>query len=323
MSSKMEISKNESLKRIKDLKAKLDNVFSKSVPYNKNICVYVCGSLGRLEMTDTTDLDLFFIIMRRSKVNDSSNLEKYSFFAELLKINNELGYNRPSKGGMYWDFIPKYNLLDIGSRKEDFNNSFTARMLLILESKPIFNKNAYGRLVSDTVKKYFADYSDYKNDFYPLYLINDIERYWRTLTLNYEHVRDVNDDINKRYWKRLKLKYARLITCYSMIACLFKENITPDYVTRCIKMTPFDRIHMLSDMFSDSESNLKSVVERIIKEYEWFLDLRKEDSNWWDSEQNKELALSHANYFHTIIIQEFMNKISLTNPSLKNKLEIY
>ena len=323
MSLMLEAGKTESQKRLKIFKTELNSTYPRSIPYNKSICIYVCGSLGRLEMTETTDLDLFFVTMDEKKQQYNANLDKYLFFAELYRINNNLGYDKPSKKGMFWDFISKKNLLDIGSREEDFNNSFTARMLLILESKPVYNKSAYNRLIKETVDKYFIDYSDYSDEFYPLFLINDIERYWRTVALNYEHRRDVNDDVNKKYWTRLKLKYARLVTCYSMIACLFKKDITPEYVIDCINMTPFERIYMLSDQFSNVDSELKSIVEKITKEYEWFLALRKEHLDWWNCDSNKASALEHANRFHEIVIREFMNRISLTNLTLRNKLELY
>jgi len=144
MSSILKTCKDKSQERLNILKSKLDSAFPQNIPYNDNICVYVTGSLGRLEIPDMAnkpDLDLFFIKMENSIIDDRSNLDnidKYCFFAKLHQIISCLEYERPSKNGLYWDFISKKNLLDIGSREEDYNNSFTARMLLILESKPIY-----------------------------------------------------------------------------------------------------------------------------------------------------------------------------------------
>ena len=203
MSTTFENIRVESQKKLDELRNELKLAYPEG-NLNNQICIYACGSMGRLEMTEKSDLDLFFVT-EAIKVEDFAiaNLDKYLFFSKLYEINSRLKYQDPSKGGIYWEFTPKENLLDIGSRQEDYNNSFTARMLLLLESKPLYNENAYKKIVKETIDKYFSDYTDYSDEFYPLFLMNDILRYWYTLTLNYEYRRDDSDDANKRYWKRL------------------------------------------------------------------------------------------------------------------------
>lgn len=321
------IKEQTKLKR-KEVSERMEKEFS-AIPFSKNVCVYACGSMGRLEMTDASDLDLFFISTDtnkdkccRKEETGISTLNKYRFFGTLYKINSELGYSDPSKGGEYWDFISDTNLIDIGSRKEDYNNSFTARMLLILESTPLFNPSLYNQLTQKVVDAYFRDYEDNKDGFVPLFIMNDIKRYWYTLTVNYEARRDKNDDNNKKYWKRLKLKYARLLTCYSMIACLYERDVTSDYVIRCINMTPFERLEMLTK--NHPGEKLDSVFESIKNEYEWFLRLRKEGPEWWDDSNHREEAFSqHSPAFHDLIIHKFLGIISETNPHLKEMTDEY
>ena len=271
-------------------------------------------------MTAKSDLDLFFVTEGNgSQAFAITNLDKYRFFAKLYEINSKLKYQDPSKGGIYWKFTPKENLLDIGSRQEDYNNSFTARMLLLLESKPLYNERAYKEIVKETINKYFSDYTDYPNEFYPLFLMNDILRYWYTLTLNYEYRRDDKDDANKRYWKRLKLKYARLITCHSMLACMYHKKISPEYVLKCVEMTPFERLSMLAD----EQEEVKDIVLEIEIAYEWYLELRKKGSEWWDTPQHKDEAMTQADNFHNLVVHKFMKCIADGNPALRNRADVY
>lgn len=318
MSDLFETIKGASQRKILELSQELKASFPEGL-LNDRLCVYACGSLGRLEMTEKSDLDLFFIIGDSEGDNVVSNIDKYTFFSKLYQINVNNGFEPPSKGGLYWEFIEKEKLLDIGSRLEDYNNSFTARMLLLLESKPLYNDAFYSEILNDTISKYFSDFTERKCDFYPMFLINDILRYWYTLTLNYEYRRDSSDDANKKYWKRLKLKYARLITCYSMIACLYKTHISPEYVLDCVHLTPFERIETLSQ----ENSSLKTVVSKIKKEYEWFLDLRNQGPAWWDDDQNKTNAMRHADTFHNLVIHQFMKSISELNPALYARMDTY
>lgn len=74
--------KTESNSRINILKERLKNEFSEDDKFYNKVCVYACGSIGRLEMASNSDLDLFFIIMQRGGGEGplSTNIEKYNFF---------------------------------------------------------------------------------------------------------------------------------------------------------------------------------------------------------------------------------------------------
>lgn len=309
-----------SLQKLDAIKSKLAETFPADNENYKGVCVYACGSLGRFEMTQNSDLDLFFVSTEDPE-NDpmGKNLNRYLFFAKLYDVNHEMQFPDPSKCGEYWDFINMNDLLDIGSRKEDFNNSFTARLLLILESKPIYNQEAYDRLVQEIVTRYFADYEDHQDEFYPLFLMNDILRYWYTLTLNYEYRRDDKDDVNKKNWKRLKLKYARLITCFSMLACLYHKGITPEYVIECIKMTPLERL----DKLALEHEAVVDVVAQIKEEYAWFLAMRHNLDNGFDEEDARKAAFKRAEKFHELVVHKLMGEVSRAYPELRNRADVY
>jgi predicted nucleotidyltransferase len=281
----------------------------------EKICIYVCGSLGRDELSEESDLDLFFIY---DSVDTCNNLEKYRFFSKVYDVNKKLGFKDPSGNGLYWDFIFRKKLIEIGSRDEDYVNSFTARLLLMLESKPIFNTVLYNNIIKEVISAYFKDYDDHSGNFFPMYLINDILRYWFTLTLNFEYRRNDKDDKHKRYWKRLKLKFPRLLTCFSMLACLFRSDINKEYVSELTSKTPLE----ILDIAAGTNNNILLIVKKIKEQYNWFLSLTKETPSWWSNEENKKLAFDNADNFHEIIIRKLLNEISKNNPDLKKKIEI-
>lgn len=333
MTSILNAVRTKSQEKLQELQNELEHTYC-DFSMDRSVCIYACGSLGRLEATDSSDLDLFFITQddgplnpglastttSRKKGNCISRLDTYLFFSRLHDVTKRLGYPLPSKGGAYWTFISKSELLDIGSREEDYVNSFTARLLLLLESKPLYNKCYYEALIKETVNKYFVDYEENQDGFYPLFLMNDILRYWYTLTLNYEYRRDSSDSKNERYWKRLKLKFARLITCFSMIACLYEKNITPERVEEYIKMTPFERIRILGEIVP----HVAELAEEIERGYEWYLDLRaNQESNWWDSPNHKDEAFRQADVFHDIVVSKLMGAVSSYNPKLAAKADMH
>ena len=60
---------------------------------------------------------------------------------------------------------------------------------MLLESKPLFNETLYDSQMDEIVGLYFRDDVD-RSSFKPLFLLNDLLRFWRTLCLNYEIIRN-------------------------------------------------------------------------------------------------------------------------------------
>jgi predicted nucleotidyltransferase len=280
-----------------------------------NACIYACGSLAREEICNTSDLDLFFL---HKSAEDITKLNEVCFFSKLFEINIKLGYTKPSKEGEYWKFHKIDELLDIGSQKEDFNNCFTSRLLLLLESRPIYNDELYEDVLNQVINAYFLEYYKYEKTFLPMFLINDILRYWYTLTLNYEFRRNNQDTNHKKYWKRLKLKYSRLLTCFSAIACLYELGMSPQHAISILKTTPLKRL----DIIMDANKKLSGLILNIKKEYDWFLSLTNFDPNWWDKNHNKVLAFENADKFHDLVVHKLIDEISKKNKTLKFKLDI-
>lgn len=289
---------------------------------NHGVCIYACGSLGRLEFGNASDLDAFYIVdsLKEGCNGPIPKVDHEEFFSVIRRINSMLDFPPPSKGGKYLVFTPREDLFDIGSQEEDSKNSYTARMLLLLESKPLYNKQVYDKLIEDVVDQYFIDYPDHTENFNPLYLMNDIKRYWYTLCLNYENRRNKNDDRAERYRKRLKLKFARRITCFSMLACLYKKGIDKSYVVTCTKMTPFERFEMLA---KDNEE-LTAVLGNIKQMYVHYLELKTHDTLWWEEDPNrKAVAFKDADKFQRLINNGFMQRIACENPELLDLMDLY
>jgi len=222
------------------------------------LAIYATGSFGRHEAVFPrgSDLDLFFLYDPKDQ-NPSGELGRLVFFelaAELIKLARELDFEEFSGDGEYLKVHNvRYIGEQLGSRHEDAENGFTARLLLLLESEPIFNEELYARMLSEVVGFYFEDYGANAGSFRPTFLLNDIMRFWRTLCLNYEHKRR-----SKRLaagsnehdaWRaksaldNFKLRFSRLSTCYSMVAALSSEPtpVSPERVVALCGLPPSDR----------------------------------------------------------------------------------
>ncbi|MDP8240146.1 MAG: nucleotidyltransferase domain-containing protein [Candidatus Hatepunaea meridiana] len=287
-----------------------------------SLSIYVTGSYGRLEASEHSDLDVFFIHEGSEKNDRVSNIEKTLLDAELIKMCREMEFPELSGDARYLNIHYLDDLLDnLGSPADDYKNYFTARMLLILESICIHNKDTYIEIVKKIMESYYRDYHDHETDFIPVFLVNDIIRFWKTLCLNYEHKRnreqkDENEK-NKAHLKNLKLKFSRLMTCFSMVLLLSKnqEVIEPSDLMTYIEMSPLERLQIISNTISRKELYLE-----IIGEYEWFLKKTGYEKNevlkWISIRNNRDEAFEHARDFG-IHFYKLLQEVCKENNSMR------
>jgi hypothetical protein len=128
--------------------AELRRRIATEVPELKNcpdLCVYATGSFARRDAWHHSDLDLFFVIgpdgptvpqIRRTLIN-----------ADLIRLCTAMGLPEFSGDGQYLVIHTLQSLVEeLGSQKEDHENFFTARLLLLLESCPLCHDEVHSGL---------------------------------------------------------------------------------------------------------------------------------------------------------------------------------
>lgn len=278
-----------SLDRLASLGAQLDSV--RPILADRPICVYATGSYGRLEAWPGSDADLFFLYDGEDAAEPFPWIEFTRLAAHVIDVTEAMEFPRFSGDGRYLEALNVRQMeADLGSPDDDSTNAFTARMLLLLESRPIYHEQLYDSLLERVVGFYYRDFAAYADSFVPGFLINDILRFWRTPTLNYEHHRRqlqdlVGEELREKKassaLKNYKLKVSRMATCYSMIASLGSEPrpVTAGTVLELCRMTPADRLIRIADR----DAKASDVVHRLEEEYEQFLrDVQRPDAELLD-----------------------------------------
>ncbi len=272
------------------------------------VTIFVVGSIGRDEVGDNSDLDIFIL----SK-DEISQIEQYQIYSKLIKINKNLDFPEFSNDG---EFLTIHKLKDLknltGSPKDDLSNLFTARMLMLLESKVLFNQKLYTEILKDIVSLYSRDKPDKPDtEFNPTFLINDILRYWRTLCLNYEVIRHDAD----RPWKKknTNLKYSRMLTVFSTIlTIIIKKDIKYNNLYDIFAKTPLERMAWSLDKLEDI--GLDTSFDKLLDYYKIFLDA-KEKTDINDDIEIKKILNINAEHFSDIIFS------LLNHNKIDNKLK--
>jgi hypothetical protein len=280
----------ESQSRFAQLKSDLDDAGGLIAG---RACVYATGSFGRLEAGAQSDLDLFIVVTSETVAKDGEQVELRSIDGiDEIKLKHYLisAVERqdiaPFDGG--GKYLAVHTISDftknLGSPEDDSKNTFTGRLLMLLESRPLLGDDIYNVALGAVIEAYFKDYEDNKEGFVPAFLFNDILRMWRTFCVNYEYYRKKSDPKSKV--KLFKLKYIRMLTCYSAIAYLLSVfarggTVSPADIRAMVGMTPTERLRAIgSDEFSKlavAKSGSATGVSDILRLYSEFLEVAHKD----------------------------------------------
>lgn len=271
---------------------------------NPKVCIYVTGSLARLEANPSSDLDAFFFLSGCSEKNALSRIRDVKILNAVVESAEQNSFPDFSNDGEYLKFLHIDDVVShIGGRADDYHNALTARMLLMLESQHLYNEVLFNSFRRKVVERYFVDFHKHNDEFKPIFLLNDILRFWRTMCLNYEHGREwrIKDKEKqaKGHLANLKLRFSRLNICYSFIAkmLVYGQNITIDQVIDVASTTPLERLKILGKRNALS----RKCVESLLREYSWFLEAvgrpKQDVLEWISDPSNRKDAFDHSAQF--------------------------
>lgn len=240
-------------------------------------CVYAIGSVGRGEVGQHSDLDLFIAGGGSPKNRALSRLSEIRIKADLIGATAATGFPEFSGDGEYLVHYTIDELTEtLGKPEDDVTNTFTARLLWLLESRPLIGVSVYNKLTEDVISAYWKDYEDHKTDFMPAFLANDILRMWRTFCVNYEARTSREPAVKnaKRALKNYKLKHSRLMTCYSGLLYLLamfvlQKSVHPQDAIEMVVLSPTERLEWMMKQTRFSESRGK--MSELLQCYETFL----------------------------------------------------
>jgi predicted nucleotidyltransferase len=243
----------------------------------RRACVYATGSFGRGEAGQHSDLDLFIVGLDDNGRPRLSRLDEIRLEADLIEITQELRIPDFSGDGEYLVHHTERALTEtLGKPNDDANNTFTARLLLLLESRPLLEKGIYDRVISDVISAYWRDYADHKSEFIPAFLVNDILRLWRTFCVNYEArtSTEPKEKKAKRRLKNYKLKHSRLLTCFSGVLYLLatyadRKTVRPADAIRMTQLSPTLRLEWL--LSRQEYKAAHGTIVKLLRHYENFL----------------------------------------------------
>lgn len=240
----------------KELIGKIRDCLSTSEIDSAIETVAAAGSLGRMEACpDTSDADLIIVLSDEIDLDTDEGKEeaKKAWDSVWQVVSRHLTIEKPKPTGVFAKATNRKKLLkSVGDAAEQYE-VFGKRLLLLLETQPVFNDENYTQLIDSIVDSYAAKYveRDPKKEW--TFLLNDLIRYFRSLAVNYQW--DFNKEEEKWLLRNVKLRHSRLIMYGGLLMLLGeaskerKDKVA--WLKNHLKMTPLERLAWVYEQNKD------------------------------------------------------------------------
>ncbi len=146
-----------------------------TLPHDRDTAVVLCGSWGRGEITHASDDDWWILVDGPARAGVRPLPQAVA--AALDEVP-------PGTEGLFGTVAFREDLRGLIGLAQDTNANFTRRMLLVLESVAVTGQPAWSATRRAVLAGYLgATPRDYRP---PRFFLNDIVRYWRTITVDFE-----------------------------------------------------------------------------------------------------------------------------------------
>lgn len=185
------------------IRAELDKSLETS-NYKDKMCIVVTGSYGRYEASEESDIDLYWFI--DADIADKEETLK----TEIELIDTIIKKYVTKDAGSTGTFgtsaiVTQSDLVDNIGGNNDSNMNLTRRMLLLLEGTSLYNQEKFNDIRRNLINKYIK--IEQNPNQIPRFLLNDIIRYYRTITTDFEF--KVSEGSKEWGLRNVKLKFSR------------------------------------------------------------------------------------------------------------------
>jgi len=169
-------------------RARITEQVQRFVPADCSLLVF--GSLARDELTEGSDVDWALLI---DGAASPQHLDAAKAVAQLLKDKP------PGPTQLFGGAVFSHDLVHLIGGDADTNRNTTRRLLLLLESRTLLeHAGVRERVMRQLLRRYVEEDRGYRaaHDYtvrVPRFLLNDIARFWRTMTVDYASKRRERD----------------------------------------------------------------------------------------------------------------------------------
>jgi predicted nucleotidyltransferase len=230
------------------------------------------GSIARREATEQSDFD--YLVMAygldptgttRRALTEADELRR-GFFTEA----SELG--RPGDSGVFGKVVSAAEMVEVIGLQGDTNHSQTRRILLLEESVSLLNQELHFSLIEGILARYLEVQKNGTAKV-PRFLLNDIVRYWRTITVDYQAKTPAESPFHLRYLKLIISRKIAFVAALAPLICVEGEEDQLSYLTasylkpaslRTTELAKHAQSHSLGPTITGQVSGMLEALNRFL-----------------------------------------------------------
>jgi hypothetical protein len=283
------------------------------------------GSVARYECTRGSDLDWTLLVDAQANSDHQDILLEIR--RHLKPVNEEgraffdnLGLRAPGQEGTFGELAFSQPLVHYIGGEDDSNSNTTRRLLLLLEAIPVSRRReAFDRVRKNILKRYlvedrglFHPSVDGESRWIPLFLLNDLARYWRTMAVDFAY-KQFNRG-NKGYAIRsIKLGTSRkLLFASGLLACFWCDP----KISKAADQEP--KIQFIIDCLENFFS--RTPLERFAL---FFLAWIPDSDDEFLSECARDLFGAYDEFLGILDDEQKRHHLEMLNPDQENDSEIF
>jgi predicted nucleotidyltransferase len=174
--------------------------------------VFAFGSLARREYTVASDVDYLVIVdsMPDDMGAPRALVERVqALIAEETRADGASTSKNPGTSGLFGRATGIFDIVQQVGLQDDTNHTHTVRMEILQESVSLLNPDLHQKILDRTIRRYLDVFGAPRPDRPPRFLLNDMLRYWRQITIDYQAKAPVGVHEPKAVLRHLKLLTTR------------------------------------------------------------------------------------------------------------------
>ncbi len=245
-----------------------------------NTSVVAFGSLAREEWTSGSDLDWTLL------VDGPSDMRHFDVTKSVEQVFEKEGYREPGPTGTFGVMSSSHELVHYIGGGEDTNRNITRRILLLLESTSLSDPVTHDRVIRAILERYIIGDPPATSPArfrVPLFLLNDVVRFWRTMTVDYATKKWQRSNAG---WalRNIKLRMSRkLLFAKGMLTCFLchedfagkpktgdPELVELELLEICLGLSRRTAVDLLADSLARFAE--REVAKKTLGAYDRFLE---------------------------------------------------